>query len=216
MDTDLARAILETIRREQDLRTSLLDDNSEIAYDHWNFKDAPFLAELCLILLVALYHQIERELLGLAARAADNGQEIEPDHYETRIKELRQGRGRGLKWDVIKNRLKLGSCVGYDKIESLRFLANCYKHEPTKQPDNQLLTLLGLETGVRYAPLPESWDLQEGFARFIGLEPSAGYCQIVEKVLDTVDAFLADVKQKVRISRVKWRGASLDPRDFAR
>jgi hypothetical protein len=75
MNTHLAKSVLEAIRREQHLRVSLLN---EVAYDHWTFEDGPFVAELCLMLLVALHHQVERELLRLAARVTDDGREIAP------------------------------------------------------------------------------------------------------------------------------------------
>src|SRR5215831_13495420 len=111
MNTRLSKSVLEVIRREQDLRVSLLNEDAEIAYDHWTFQDAPFVAELCLMLLVASNHQVERELLRLAARAADDGREIDRKHFEKRVKELRNN--RKLDWNTINIRLNLESCVGH-------------------------------------------------------------------------------------------------------
>ncbi len=74
MDTRLAKNIVKLIRGERQRRASLLEDmHPEAADDRWLFTDLPFVAELCLMLLVAMRHQVERELISLAARAADNG-----------------------------------------------------------------------------------------------------------------------------------------------
>ena len=50
----------------------------------------------------------------------------------------------------------------------------------------------------------------------IGLKIDADYCDITERFLEIVDRFLADVERRTRLSRVKWGGASLNPRNFAR
>ena len=70
------------IRAENKRREPLLPgENPEFAYDQWVSTDAPFISELCLALLVALSHQIDRELIGLAARADDDGKEISRQRY---------------------------------------------------------------------------------------------------------------------------------------
>lgn len=195
MDSRLAKNIVGVIRQEKNRRASLLSgQDPDFAYDHWLFWDLPFIAELCLMLLLALRHQVERELIRFAARAADGGKEISPQQYHQRVDELRNG--RCWKWKMVENRLKLKSCKGEQEIEALRLLANCYKHDSSKEPDEDLLKLLRLQTGVKYASLPESEGLQEGLAVFIGLEKEADYCQIAERFTDIVDCFLADVQKK--------------------
>ena len=213
MDTRLAKNIVKLIRGEQQRRASLLEDmHPEVAYDHWLFTDLPFVAELCLMLLVTMRHQVERELISFAARAADDGREIGPQQYQERVKELRQSGGKG--WKTIYARLKLKSCEGERQIEALRLLANSYKHDPSKTPDEDLLRLLNLETGVTYASLPESDGLREGLALFIGLENDADYCDIAETFITIVGRFIEDVQKKTQLSRVRWGAASLT--DFAR
>jgi hypothetical protein len=165
------------------------------------------------MLLVALWHQVERDLVGFAARAADNGNEIDGQLYQKRVKEL-QALTLSKRLKTVHARLKPELCNWYKALEALRLLANCYKHDPMKQPSEALLELLNLETGVSYAPLPESDALQEGLALFISLEKGADYCDIAETFLDVIDLFLADVKRKNQISQVKWGGASLT--DFVR
>jgi hypothetical protein len=215
MDSRLAKSIIEVIRQEKNRRASLLKgENPDFADDQWLFRDLPFIAELCLMLLVALRHQVERELIGFAACAADGGNEISPQQYHKRVDELR--RGGQWDWKNIEPRLKLKSCIGEEQIEALRLLANCYKHDTSKEPDEKLLKLLGLQTGVRYAQLPESEGLREGLAVFTGLDKDADYCEIAETFTDIVDCFLTDVRKKNKLSRVKWGAASLRPEDFAR
>ena len=215
MDTRLVKNIVGVIRNEQQRRVSLLEDmHPEVADDQWLFRDLPFVAELCLMLLVAMRHQVERELISFAARAADDGREITPQQYQERVKELRQSGGKGWNWKVIHARVKLKSCEGERQIEALRLLANSYKHDPSKKPDEDLLRLLNLETDVTYAPLPESDGLQEGLALFIGLEKDADYCDITETFMTIVGRFIEDVQKKTQLSRVRWGGASLT--DFAR
>jgi hypothetical protein len=49
------------------------------------------LNELCLMFLVTLRHQIERELVWLAALAADGGKVIDEKTYNERVEQLRAG-----------------------------------------------------------------------------------------------------------------------------
>jgi hypothetical protein len=74
MEMRILKDIIAVIRAEQQRRESLLtDEEPNFAYDQWLFTDAPFVAELCLMLLVTLRHQVERELARLAARAVGDG-----------------------------------------------------------------------------------------------------------------------------------------------
>ena len=207
--------MITVIRTEEERRVSLLTDKDpNFAYDQWVFKDEPFVNELCLMLLVALRHQIERELIGLAARAADDGKEISVKQYQEKVKQLRKG--KVWDWKEIRNRLKLESCEGYASMEALRLLANSYKHGPSMEPGEDLLKWLNLETGVIYAPFPESDTLREGFAAFSGLGKGATYCDIVDRFVDIASDFLAKVQSRTTLNRVKRGAASLNPIDFAR
>jgi len=83
METGILKEVIAVIRAEQQRRASLLtDEDPNFAYDHWLFKDEPFVNELCLMLLVTLRHHVERELVRLAARAADEGEEISGQQYQ--------------------------------------------------------------------------------------------------------------------------------------
>jgi len=215
METDIFKQMIAVIRAEEQRRESLLpDQDPNFAYDKWLFTDAPFINELCLMLLVTLRHQVERELVRLAARAADDGKEILGQQYQEKVKQLQIGK----RWDwlEINNRLKPESCEGYAPMEALRLLANSYKHDPSMEPNDDLLKLLKLETGVNYAPLPESNSLREGLAEFIGLGKDTGYCDIAARLVDIASDFLANVQSRTRVSRVHWGPVSLHPKDFAR
>jgi len=208
-------------RTEQERRTSLLNaEDPNFAYDQWLFRDEPFLNELCLMFLVTLRHQVERELVGLAARVAEDGKEISGQQYQEKVEKLRKtnrkGRNIGWGWKEMKKRLKPESCKKYDVIEALRLLANSYKHDLSMEPDGGLLTLLQLKTGVNYAPLPESDSLRRGLAGFIGLGKDAGYCDIAERFVDIASDFVAEVKRRTTLSKVEWGAVSLNPNDFAR
>jgi len=218
MKTGILKEVIAVIRAEQQRRASLLtDEDPNFAYDHWLFKDEPFVNELCLMLLVTLRHQVERELVRLAARAADEGEEISGQQYQEKVEQLRKRLRKRGGWNEIKDRLKLESCCeGYKSMEALRLLANSYKHDPSMEPDEDLLKLLKLETGVNYAPLPESDSLREAFAASIGLGKDTPYCDIAERFVDIARDFLVNLQSRTRLSRVKWGGVSLKPSDFAR
>lgn len=211
MEIDTLKQMIAVIRVEEQRRASLLtDQDQKFAYDQWLFTDKPFVNELCLMLLVTLRHQIEKELIWLAARAVDD-EEISDQQFYENLNQLRKTNGL----EKIKDRLKLGSSEGYQCTEALRLLANSYKHDPYMEPDHKLLDLLELETGVNYAPLPESDSLREGLAAFIGLEKDAGYCDIAERFVNIAKDFLVTVQSRTKLSRVKRSPVSLNPRDFA-
>lgn len=215
MDTQLAKSVIGVIRQEKSRRQSLLrEQDPDFAYDQWLFRDVPFIAELCLMVLVALRHEVERELVRLAARAADNAVEISPQQYRGRIAGLRKG--LGWDWDKIEVRLNLKCCQGHRQVEALRLLANSYKHDLSSEPGEALLKFLNLETGVPYVPLCDIGAVQENLALLIGLESEADYCDIAERFSEIVDRYLAAARANVKLSRVIWGAASLLPENFAR
>lgn len=99
-------------------------------------------------------------------------------------------------------------------MEALRLLSNSYKHSPSKAPVKELLECLKLETGIKYASLPESPTLQKGLAASIGLQGSADYCDIAERFVDTVREFLENVRGRNALSQVHPGPVSLHPKDF--
>jgi hypothetical protein len=184
MDTHAFKDIIRIIRAEAHLREECLtDQHPDVAHDHRLFVHRPFVNDLCLMLLVRLNHQVERELLLLAERMPkDKREKINAATYRANVMEKRKWllkeRGRG--WAKLYD--ELGVVGGEPKpLEVLRNLANSYKHDPFMLPDPQLLRLLNLpknrelfrrqppsrtnqECDVFYAPLSESCLLQRGLA----------------------------------------------------
>ena len=213
MDTKVAKDTIDVIRRERKRRRSRLPDHPDAAYDQWLFGDSPFVNELCLMLLVAIHHQVERELIQLAAQKTDDGKSLSRAGYEKRLRIMRE------KWKSDRKsiiaRLELNSFPEWNRdLEVLRQIANSYKHTPWRRPDDKLLKLLQLNLKRNYASLPESDGIREGLAVYLKLRKDADYCSIVSKVLRRADAFLTAVKQQRGLSKVNWGPVSLHPRDF--
>lgn len=87
--------------------------------------------ELCLTLLVAIWHNVERELVWISARVTRNGRELDGEQYEQRVQEERkQLRGRN-GWEKITAKLRLegfarraeddvfGNCRGFGNRETI-------------------------------------------------------------------------------------------------
>ena len=143
MKPGILKEMIAVIRAEQQRRASLLtEENSNFAYDQWLFTDEPFVNELCLMLLVTLRHQVERELVSLGARSGGEEAEINGQQYQEKVEQLRKG--KGWDWKEIEDRLELKFCEGYEAMEALRFLANSYKHDPSMEPSEELMQLLNL------------------------------------------------------------------------
>jgi hypothetical protein len=213
------KEMIEVIRKEERRRAVLLsEEDPDFVRDRWLFIEEPFVNEMCLMLLLALRHLLEREMVSLAARALDNKAEISREEYEQEIENLRIERKskRIDQWDMkkIEKRLNLKVQKGYKSIEALRLLVNCYKHDPSMVPDRRLLDWLEIQTGIKYAPLPESDSLREGLAVFIGLSKDATYCDIAERFLDIATEFLLSIESRTELSEVRGGRVSLNPKDF--
>jgi len=213
MESAILKEMISVIRAEQQRRESLLTDEGPDSYYIWCFENESVINELCLMLLVTLRHQVERELVQLAALAVDDGQEISHQHYYDRVKELRKG--IGWNWKEIKERLNLKffeECQEYKSVEALRLLANSYKHDLSVEPAEDLKEFLDLPK-VSYAPLPESDLFREKLATFIGLERKTLYCDITERFIDVASAFLEKVERQTNLDKVKLEAGLID--DFA-
>lgn len=221
MNTQIVQEMIDVIRMEQDRRSSILkDQDPNIAYDQWLFTDEPFLNELCLMVLVSLRHHIERQMVSLAARADESGNEIGDEQYQEKMKQLRKtnkkGQNIGWDWAKIQKRLKNQIYQKHRPIEALRLLSNSYKHDPSMKPDEELLSFLTLETGVNYASLSESNELRKGLAVLIGLDEDADYCKIVKQFIEIASDFLAEIENQTKLGKIKLGPVSLNPNDFER
>lgn len=216
MDTSVAKDMISVIRAERDRRERdfRAREDPDMEGDLWPFMGEPFFNELCLALLVAIWHHVESELVLLAPRVTSNGEPIRVSEYQRLVEEERKNlreNGRG----CIMRKLKLKGINEWDtSMEILRLLANSYKHEPMATPDKCLLERLGLDASRNYAPIPESPTLKERLAAFLDLRDSAGYCDIADELVARVDRFLAEVKaQQPVLSPVKREPANPSNRD---
>ena len=166
MDSRTAKEVIGVIRSERQRRYDRLkDEDPEAARDQWLDIDEPFINEMCLMVLVALHHQVERELVFLAARA-NAGPTIIRQQYLKSVQDRRkQLRSKGGTSRLIVT-LKLKSFTEWEKsMKTLQLLANCFKHEPHQEPDETLLKHLNLPSVDQlrkqtpriedYMPLPE-------------------------------------------------------------
>ena len=216
MDVSVVKDMISVIRAERDRRLALLAKvDPEVAYDLWSEVDEPFVNDLCLMLLVSIRHTVERELVKIAALVTSDGRDLDGDQYRQRIQDERKKlREKG--WTELVAKLKLiGSAEWDTSIETLRLLANIYKHSPQVTPDQALLKHLGLDFSVSYAPLPESQALRAGLAVSLGLQGNSNYCDIADELLIRASRFLADVQTRVALSPVKLEMGSFNPSTFA-
>lgn len=239
MKMHIFKSVTAVIRDEAQRRERrLANQHPDAAYDQWLFVDAPFLNEFCLMLLVTLRHQIERELVMLAARKADDKkQTISVAQYRENVQqELKLLEGdKKTGWKNLYTKLGVRSSDGSKDsvayLEVLRHLANSYKHDPFGEPCVCLLELLNLprrrgsprhqaptsrnrDAGVNYAPLPESKLLREGLAVFVGLGKNPDYCDIAEKFVDIASEFLQDLQRRTKLLPFEQGLVSLNPEDF--
>ncbi len=208
LDADVLKKMIGLVAAEEFRRENQLNQMPvDVAYDHWLFTDMPFVNEMCLWLMVALHHQVERELMSLAVRAVDDCKEISYEKYSQELRNLRKPRSGCL--SKMRTRLSLRQCTGYRQMETLRLVANCCKHSTAMQPDKELdrdlFTALQLETEHVYAALPESNAVRERLAKLVGLTKECSYSDIAVRFVDVASDHLKAVKKhnETKLSHVK-------------
>lgn len=231
MHTEMAKEMIRLIRTEEKRRLDRLENQEALfegqdfgSYEQWLFTDGPFINEMCLMVLVGLRHQVERELVSLAARVGARatcpecgqnawvkiGPTITREQYQQNARnqreQLRQDPKDG--WANLMARLNPKFSPEEHFMKTLRLLANCFKHAPDQDPDKKLLTHLGLPLippgllVVGYMPLPQSIDFRKGLARSVNLPSDADYCTIADKFVDLADQYLEDVRKNANPARV--------------
>ncbi len=210
MDLKIAREMIGVIKIErQDRSDRLKNEDPDFAFDQWLFTDEPFINDLCLLVLVALRHQVERELVFLAACAkAKVGPTISYKQYQNNVMRVREEiRKNG--WKKVIAALSLESFAEWQTtMKTLQLVANCLKHEPKQEPDKELLKHLKLPSkpvgrlNVRYMPLPESRSFKEGLAVSVNLPKDADYCTITETFVDLAERFLEGVRQETSLAQI--------------
>lgn len=152
MDTIHARRILDVVT---DVRRQALEEHEELAHDeaplsaeaadaNWVLLDRPFINELCLMLMVWLRHELERELVKLVARKTSDGKDLTQDQYWQAVDDWQEDLRRdSSKWKTVTRELELSVFSEEMKImEALKRVSNLYKHSPWTTPDEDLLSHL--------------------------------------------------------------------------
>lgn len=218
MDASVAREMIALIRAERDRRLKALrNDDSDYADEQWMFTDEPFINELCLLVLVAIRHFAERELVRLGARVAGDGQPLGSKEYWHRVAKERELLRRRDGWVNLAAKLKLTSFSDWTTwLETLRLLANNYKHSAGYgEPEDALLNHLGLNRvisrrpRVTYASLPESRHFREALAQSCSLAADSDYCAIADEILSRLERFLAAVARQPHVSEIRGEPVSL-------
>ena len=219
MADKIAKEMISVIRAERQRRADRLkDEDPDMAYDQWLFTDEPFVNEMCLMVLVALRHQVERRLVFIAARV-DTGQlSISRKQYQQNVMSERARLRKRDGWSALEAKLSLGSFPEWGRsLKTLQLLANCFKHEPWLEPSKELLEHLGLPTMeqlkppvVRYMPLPESSSFREGLGASVNLSKDSDYCRIADEFVDLADQFLEDVQRGTSQAGVAGRASLVE------
>jgi len=219
MHLSAAKEVIDVIRTAQGRRAAArrADEDPDIAGEIWVEVDVPFVNELSLMLLVAVWHQLERELIWLAALVTDDGNDIDDlKQYSKNVKTARERFRRPGGWKDITSKLNLKACAEWNSMEMLHHLANCYKHDPSGKPDEKLLTDLALDATEieKYASIPESHRFREGLIAFLNLEKDADFSDIAEELLNRVAGFLTDVRTKAPLRHILDRRVPFLSLDF--
>jgi hypothetical protein len=209
MDFTIARGMIGVIKNERQSRLDRLkNEDQDFAYDQWSSSDEPFINDMCLMVLIALRHQVERELVLIAARA-DVGRSITRKQYHENVANQRKKLGGEKGWLKLDEKLRLSSFAEWKgSMESLRLLANCLKHESSQQPDEKLLKHLKLPAKpaerfvTSYLPVAESGYFRQGLAESINLAKDADYCVIAETFVDLAGQFVENVRQKTSLAQI--------------
>ncbi len=212
MDSHIGKQMIEVIRSERqrlaDQLTILDREDHDNAWEEWLFTVEPFINDMCLMVLVALRHQIERELVLVAARV-NSGATIDIRQYRQNVKLQRDQLKKKDGWKNLIATLNLDSFTEWaHSMKTLQLLSNCLKHEPMQGPDDDLLRHLNLPLKpigpmiVGYLPLAESSCFREGLAASMDLPTDTDYCAIVDAFVDATNQFLVKVREHSSLAKI--------------
>jgi hypothetical protein len=193
MDMSIAKEMIRVIREERDRRLAVLEteDDPRSMYG----GDEPLINELCLMLLVTIRHQIEREMVLFAARITSAGKELGDTEYEALIKKERKEVKEKKGWGDLYAKLE---CDAKTEcwLETLRLLSNIYKHDLWLYPDEDILTHLHLKPG-NYLPIYQSQAFIDGLAKSLELSSDADYSDIAEAFVIRVSVLFSTLGAKL-------------------
>ncbi len=212
----LARKMLAVLRDER-LRLGARPVIPELGYDSWRDDNAT-IGEMCLALLVSLRHEIERNLIWLAARSGRAGAPLSRDEYFGSVRKISKLGGK--LYPTLEKRLGLTEIPVWKKeLDLLRLLTNCFKHDPFGQPEQAdkvkgLRQKLGLRA-TNYAPLAESQGVVDALNRDLGVADHGDWIEIAGKFIAVSENFLDEVALRAGLQPVDTHPAPFLPEDLA-
>jgi hypothetical protein len=218
MNTAVATAAIQVLRDEaQRILARFEADDPEQGYERWLWEGQRFIADLALSILLAIHHEIERDLVLLAARSRDNGRRLTVAEYQERVKQERESLKGSKGHKALVTRLGLMTLADWRSIELLRLLSNSYKHNPEAEPDSKLLAFLYLERGVPYAPIAESDAVRKGLLTFLDLPDEGDFCDVADELLTRSARFVASAAAaQSNLSAIDPRVTSMNPATWPR
>lgn len=221
MNLDLAARAIEGLRADRARVLSEFErdysDADEDARAQWEADFVvgyvPFQNELCLALLLAIHHEVERDLVKMAARVTRDGRELSWEENRARVAhweaEVRKPGREG--WTRLYDKLHVDQGTSdATALELLRHVANSYKHDPWGGPSHRLRRHLKLEMARRpgdppdplppelfpFGALSESGAVTQAILAALQLPTSGTYCDIAQEFLRHADNFLANVTSR--------------------
>ena len=195
---ELLLFIKQAERRERECRVEQPDEYDGPGDDYF---EEFYINDLCLMFLVTLYHAVEREVLHLATHVGS--QELTPDDVASNRKGLSSLRDRAL-YQKLNGLLNL-SVEGTESMNTLRLLANSYKHDSMRSVSKDLRDHLHLPDNLNYAPMEQSFKLRCALSKNLGVKDSTNFVAITEEFLRRAETYLTSLKQenKARLATIK-------------
>jgi hypothetical protein len=215
-NTDLIRALVGLVEAEdQNRRDARSSMSPEAAYHQRTFYDTPFVNELYLLVLLFIWHKIEKEIVNIAALSAErDASPISRDDYRNEVVRLEQLRHEKRNKELLEL-LPLGQ-RDWALLDVLRLLENSYKHDPFDKPNKRLLKGLSLPENVNYAPMSESGAVWFGLSKFLGVGDEATSSEVVDALRKSCDQILFRMRSGTRLRPFKHERVSLNPDTFER
>jgi len=215
MNTKLIRSLVEFVQTEEQNRAVARESMSpEVAYDHAIFYDNPLTNELYLLVLLFMWHDIEKEILLASARSGVHGSSaFSRDEFRNEVERL-AGMSFKKRRIEIEKRLPTIDRRSWDLLDLLRLLANSFKHDPFDKPDESLLKCLSLAPNMNYATLAESAAVRYGLGGFLGIGDDASFAEIVEEIRKRCDRILFMLHAGANPRPFDDERVSLNPRTF--
>jgi len=217
MNTKLIKSLIELVKAEElsreNARSSMSPDAADVQA---TFNDTPLTNELYLLVLLFVSHDVEKEIVLLAALSAS--QDTSPITRDDYRKEANRIGGLGLekKKKELEKRLPALDQRAWDLLDLLRLLANSLKHDPFDKPSGVLLKRLGLSENMNYASLYESGAVRFGLGKFLGIGDDAAFSEIVEAICKSCDRVLFMLRAATPLRSFEYERVSLNPDSFER